>query len=264
MRNGILVLVSLLMLLGNAFAQDAAEQVKFELIRETINFLATDKKVSQDTAFRISCETMDYDCFDRQLAGQPVAGIERWYNRWRSVTTTDTAGLLALRDKVFGDIFERQGKAYRKQLPSYPSYVSRIEQLIDQYGEPTLREEPLVDTSLAPVDSLAGMYPAVEEAPENNVKTKEDPMIAYLALILGIIALILAALPLFKKKEEQAPADFQGLAERMDELSFKMNRLDRKLTDPQAKDAVKMLTEIMESVEKRVAELESHRERDAG
>ena len=55
-----------------ALAQERTEQVNYELIRETINFLASDKAVSQDTNFRISCETLDYDCFKQQLSSKPI------------------------------------------------------------------------------------------------------------------------------------------------------------------------------------------------
>src|SRR5690606_13333095 len=100
MRRGLLTLVYTAVKVWSTFAQDQRDRAKYELIRETINFLATDKRVSQDTSFRISCETLDYDCFKQQLSGNPVNGIERWYNSWRSMKATDEAGLTALRDQV--------------------------------------------------------------------------------------------------------------------------------------------------------------------
>jgi len=109
----------------SALAQDQTDRAKYELIRETINFLATDKAVSPDTSFRISCETLDYDCFKQQLSSNPVNGIERWYNAWRSMQATDEAELATLRNQIFSDIFERPGKGYRKQLAGYKAYVAR-------------------------------------------------------------------------------------------------------------------------------------------
>src|SRR5690606_35881932 len=109
MRSGLLTFACWTMLAWSAFAQERIDRAKYELIRETINFLATDKRVSQDTAFRISCEALDYGCFGQQLSSDPIAGIQPWYNRWRSVTTTDEASLKTLRDRIFADIFERQG-----------------------------------------------------------------------------------------------------------------------------------------------------------
>ncbi len=259
MRSGLLTMVCMAVLVWNAFAQDQADQAKYELIRETINFLATDKAVSQDTNFRISCETLDYGCFKQQLSSKTIAGIEQWYNSWRSMTVTDEAQLVALRNQVFADIFERPGKGYRKQLAGYEAYVSRIESLID----PPVDELPMElipeDTDSALLLSPAELYPTNPEqlTDRNDNPEKDDTMIAYFAIAIGIIALIIAALPIIKKKEQQLPADFRGLQERLDELAEQMKRLEARTADGQIKDAIHSLTEIMESVEKRVVELEN-------
>lgn len=257
MRRGLLTILGIAALVWNAFAQEQVDHAKYELIRETINFLATDKSVSQDTSFRISCETLDYDCFTQQLSVKPIAGIDRWYNSWRSMTATDQAGLVALRNQVFADIFERPGKGYRKQLAGYESYVSQTERLISLNDE-VLQEDTVIDTvptSVVP-DQLQPANPE-QFTDQNENPEKENTMIAYLAIAIGIIALIIAFLPVFKKREQQAPADFQGLQERMDELAARMKRLEQKTQDSQIKDAIASLTDIMESVEKRVVDLEN-------
>ena len=243
-----------------AFAQDQADQTKYELIRETINFLATDKVVSQDTNFRVSCETLDYDCFKQQLSSRPIAGIERWYNSWQSMAATDETTLVALRNQLFADIFERPGKGYRKQLAGYEGYISDIEYLIDQYAGRIPTEEIAEDTASALLLSPSELYPTHPEqlTDRNDNPEKEDTMIAYLAIAIGIIALIIAALPMFRKTERQLPGGFQELHERLDELAVRMQRLEQQTTHNQiTDDAIATLTEIMESVEKRVVELEN-------
>lgn len=262
MRSVLLTLIGIGMLIWNVSAQDQAGQAKYELIRETINFLATDHVVSRDTNFRISCETLDYDCFRQQLSSQPIAGIERWYNSWRSMTATDKAGLATLRNQVFADIFERQGKGYRKQLVSYQGYISRVEHLVDQFPDGMPIQENAMDifsdTALAPPDNRTGLHSTnPEQRSDRNDNPEKDTMIAYFALAMSIIALIMAALLIFRKGDRQMPAEFQGLPERLDELSMRMKRLERQATDPQIKDAITSLTDIMESVEKRVVELEN-------
>src|SRR3546814_11578130 len=105
------------------------------------------------------------------------------------MTTTDTAGLIALRDRIFADIFERQGKNYRKKLIGYESYVSRTQQLIDQYPDGmSLEEAAAVDIGMTASDSLAGLYPTEPEPPtlENEHSEKDNPMIDYPALALCI------------------------------------------------------------------------------
>lgn len=262
MRSGLLTIACIAVLVWNAFAQEQADRAKYELIRETINFLATDKAVSRDTSFRISCETLDYDCFKQQLSSNPIAGIERWYNTWRAMTAADETQLVALRNQVFADIFDRPGKGYRKQLAGYGGYVSRIDRLIDQYANGVQTPEVAGDT-----DSVTSSVPAemhttdAEQLTDRNDKPeKENTMIAYIAIGIGILALIIAAWPIFRKREAQLPAEFEGLEElqvRLDGLALRMKRLEQKITDAQMADAMANLTQIMESVEKRVVELEN-------
>ena len=259
MRIGLLTIVFIAVTVWSATGQEQVDYAKYELIRETVNFLATDKAVSQDTNFKLSCEKLDYDCFKQQLASRPIAGIERWYNSWQSITATDEAGLVALRDQVFADIFERPGKSYRKQLVGYEPYLSRIEELI----HPPLDDVPLtqtaVDTTTEPLLSPTDLYSANTEQHTDQIDNpeKENTMIAYFALAIGIIALIIAVLPLFRKREQQLPIDFQGLQEQLDDLAQSMKRLDHKIADSQVKDeAINNLTDIMESIEKRVVDLE--------
>ncbi len=261
MRRGLLTLICTTAMVWSTLAQGQADRAKFEIIRETINFLATDKAVSPDTTFRISCETLDYDCFKQQLSSNPVNGIERWYNAWRSMKATDEAGLAALRKQVFADIFERPGKGYRKQLAGYKAYVARTEDLIHLSVDEAPMEQIAIDSAEEPPQHPAQsaiIYPE-QTNEENKNPEKEDTLIAYLAITLAIIALVVVALPLFKKKEQEPAADFYGLQERLDELALRMKRLEQKMADSPIRDeAITSLTEIMESVEKRVVELENN------
>lgn len=263
MRSALLTLVCWAMLAWSAFAQEQIDRAKYELIRETINFLATDKAVSQDTTFQISCETLDYGCFGQQLSGNPIAGIEVWYNRWRSMSITDEAGLKMLRDRMFADIFDRPGKGYRKQLPGYEGYVIRTTDLIEPPNEtPVPVVETAEDTIPERVPDHVGSEPIYPEQDSGQIDNpeKENNMIAYLAIAIGLLALVIAALPFIKKKEpDHQSANFDGLEElhrRLDGIALRMKSLEQKISDAEAAEAITHLTDIMESVEKRVVELE--------
>lgn len=262
MRSSLLTLICWTLLAYGAFAQEQIDRAKYELIRETINFLATDKAVSKDTSFRVSCETLDYACFGQQLNADPIAGIGQWYNRWRSTEVTDSAGLASLRSRIFADIIERQGKGYRKQLAGYDGYVARTTDLVTGSHEPLMPvgegDDSLLAEQVPDHAGLAPIYPEEITEQHDNPET-ENPMIAYLALAIGLIALIVAARPLMKKKEPEKPANFDGMEEihrRLDGIAMRMKNLEDKVADAQMGEAVTHLTEIMESVEKRVVELE--------
>lgn len=263
MRNSVFTLVCLALMAWNAFGQEDAERAKYELIRETINFLATDKTVSQDTAFRITCETLDYGCFEQQLSSNPITGIVTWYNRWQSIPVTKTEELQRLKERIFADILDRPGKGYRKQLAGYSGYAARVADLLGPpSGNTVTTDEGAEDTAaLELVPDHAGLQTIYPEQLTDQIDNpeNENPMIAYIAIIIGLAALALAALPFIKKKEPHESADFSKSDElhvRLDGIAMRMKNLEQKIGDAQMTDAVAHLTEIMESVEKRVVELE--------
>lgn len=263
MHRALLTLLCLTTLVWNAFSQEQqqVDRAKYELLRETINLLATDRAVSQDTTFSIACEALDYECFDHQLSGEPIAGIGPWYNRWRSVTVTDEAGLQKLRDRIFADIFERPGKGYRKQLAGYDGYVARTADIIAPSSEILPMEQPGDDSVAERVPDHAGLppiYPEQQIDPIDNPEN-ENPMIAYIAIAIGLIALVIATSTLLRKKAPDRSATIESLQDlhrRLDGIALRMKGLEQKITDTQAAEAVTHLTEIMESVEKRVVDLE--------
>ena len=263
MRSGLLTLSCWAIFACHAFAQERIDRAKYELIRETVNFLATDQTVSEDTTFRIACETLDYGCFGEQLASNPITGIRQWYNRWRSVSATDETDLVALRDRIFADIFERPGKGYRKQMAHYEAYVTRTADLIAPPAEQLPAEVAAAeDTILESVPDRASPQAVYADPVANEIENpeEENPMIAYLAVVIGLVALALAALPLMKKKMPEQPSGSDGMEElhrRLDGIAMRMKTLERKITDPQHAEAVAHLTEIMEAVEKRVVDLEN-------
>src|SRR5690606_849433 len=154
-------------------------------------------------------------------------------------SATDEAGLKTVRDQIFADIFERSGKGYRKQLAAYNGYVTRTADLIAPTAENIRPEEAIEDTIPESVHDHAGSQAVYPEQLTDQIDNpeKENTMIAYLAIAIGLVALAIAALPLIKKKEPQQPTDFDGLEElhrRLDGIALRMKNLEQKITDAQA------------------------------
>ena len=259
MRKSLLSIIFTTVLIGNALAQGQVDEAKYEIIRETIHFLATDNRVSRDTGFRIACETLDYDCFKQQLSSNTIAGIDQWYNRWRSAAVTDEAALVAFRDRVLADILDRPGKAYRKELAGYESYRARVDQLARLPVGEIPAEQAVADTDQAAAfnaPEIRTTYPPdTADQPESPESGSNG--IAYIALVIGLLALVLAAWQRFGKNTPQSADGIQDIHERLDELSARVRRLETKTEDSQMGEAVTSLTDIMESIEKRVVELEN-------
>lgn len=260
MRKSLLSIIFTAVLVWNAAAQGQADHAEYEIIRETINFLATDTRVSRDTGFRISCETLDYDCFKQQLSANTIAGIERWYNSWRSAEVTDEAALAAFRDQVLKDILDRPGKGYRRELAGYEGYISRIERLIQLPvdGIPAVQAD--TNTTETAAVTPPGWQPTAPADPGDQPETPKtgSNTLAYIAVFIGLLALALAAWQLFNKRVVQPDGDVQDLREHLNELSARIRRLEHQPADSRMADAVASLTDIMESIEKRVVELENN------
>src|SRR5690606_23495316 len=119
----------------------------------------------------------------------------------------------------------------RKQLAGYDSYIARTDDLLAPPAESAAVENAAVDTDTLLGEQVvdhADLQPIYPEQLTDQIDNpeKENPMIAYFAIAIGLIALAVAALPLIRKKEpEQRPTDFDGLEElhrRLDGIALRM------------------------------------------
>src|SRR5690606_2843764 len=126
-------------------------------------------------------------------------------------------------------------------------------------------DEPNTDTKLtgAEESSIAANHAVLDPETKLNASTSNSDSPAastwllYLALGLAALALVCSYLALTRKKEPTLPLTLENTPERVDELTLRLRRLERIVKESQSEEAVANLVSIMESVEKRVAELES-------
>src|SRR5690606_28120301 len=145
--------------------------------------------------------------------------------------------------------FERPGKGYRKQLAGYGAYNARMTDLIAPPGEAEYQEGTVEDTILEErVPDHAGLQPIYPEQviDQNDNPENENTMIAYLAIAIGLTALVIAAWPFIRKEEPDQPAKLDGLEElhlRLDGIALRMKNLEQNISDAQMADAMTHLTE---------------------
>lgn len=245
--------------------QDNADFSKFELIRATLNFLSSDHIVSTDTTFRLSCDHLDYECVESSGVFNVVTGIETWYKRWKAVPVSDSLSVVKLKDRLIADVIERRGKGYRRQLPHYEAFVLQTNGILENFNSSQMlntlgRNES--DEVAMRVDGFDGGN--VQDGSSNtshdaNAANTSDTTnwLVYLALCLSVIAAVMSYLAMTKKKEQNLPLSVLGTPERLDDLTMRLRRLERSVNESHSEEAVRNLTEIMELVERRVAELEA-------
>lgn len=249
-------MIIVLLLSGSIRAESNIESIKYEILRETIHFLATDAKVSNNSTLEITCANSDYDCFEKQLANT-ITGISRWFKSWKEIKVADSEDLIHLKNTIHKEIVDRDGKSYRKDLPGYQSYLSKLDHLMDAHPLINQDDDPPPTVRLAyqsgPAQATLSEN-AIDNAPTNN----PNHMLLYLALALGGLALFFALRPPALKKETEArKKQIAQLSQEVARTNSQIEEIHPKHSEKKTKEAHAFLQTKLEGIEKRLVELEN-------
>lgn len=200
MRRGFLVNFFVLSFAAQVFATEKGERIKFDIIIETIHFLAQDPTISKNTDLFIDCDAGDYECVQLQV-NNVIDGIPSRVQRWSRRPADSKEQLSNLKNEILADIIDPPAKNHRKNLPSYQSYLEALDSLIASF-DPEV--EMLASNEPTPAISIAN-DPAVE--PENP--SSNPTMLTYIALTLGGVALLLAIYSLFSINKKSSKNDYR-------------------------------------------------------
>lgn len=238
-------------------AQSTSESIKYEILRETVHFLATDPKVSSNTTLEITCANGDYGCFEKQV-GNTITNISRWFNSWKEIKVEDAKDLIYLKNKIHEEIVDRNGKTYRKDLADYQAYLTKVDDLIDSYPlSDNQVEDQFPSFSLTyqsePTEGLRSEN-KVNNAPNNNLNT----MLLYLALTMGGLALFFALRPpVLKKEAENKKKQLSHLSREIARINILIEEIHPKHSEKKSREAYSVLHTKLEGIEKRLVELEN-------
>lgn len=146
MKN-ILLIILLVPIFG--FGSNSLEELKFELISVTIQFLATDEKISNTKDFPFDCKVLQYDCLNSYCENkQIVGGIDR-VKKWKVIPVKNVSELKYLSDEIVGEITNVQdGKVYRTKFSNYEDYTRKLNEIVNSYVEKSSNQLPVGDDSM--------------------------------------------------------------------------------------------------------------------
>jgi hypothetical protein len=248
----------LLLLPLNSMAQPSdCDSIRFEMIRETVNFLATDSKISTDVRFKVACTEQKYLCLEANINEKKLHGVLAKVRIWDQKKTGNTsADIQKIKSRLIADVAGSPDKVYRKNMPGYWSYISKMDALLAkvlkksidtansgtsgykaavQAVAPKTTEQNLYSSvrrkgaASRPETTSATTDTAIQDTAETNLEiinqnsTKKVDMeinLAYVALAAAIIAIVISFLALMKKpprsKRSYPPSIDSGAAAHSD------------------------------------------------
>lgn len=213
-----LLLILLVGLIPRLCSGQNADNIRFEMIKETINFLGKDSKISKSKSFSLNCNKIKliekYACLEASITDQIFNGkkallarVRKWDEKKKGNTSAD---LLKLKTSIFDDIINPVEKQYRQtEIPEYSAYLQKVDELIagvksnstitrqsttDQVGGPNDLDlqstQAIIDKQQRSLDSLKSeMSKYSVSTPNNNI--------AYIALAAAIIGVIIGFVSYF-------------------------------------------------------------------
>ncbi len=208
MKN-ILLIILLVPIFG--FGSNSLEELKFELISVTIQFLATDEKISNTKDFPFDCKVLQYDCLNSYCENkQIVGGIDR-VKKWKVIPVKNVSELKYLSDEIVGEITNVQdGKVYRTKFSNYEDYTRKLNEIVNSYVEKSSNQLPVGDDSMDEDGSS-------EINSEHSQSNGNGIFLNILAFIFGIVGAVLSVFLLTKQKL-------------LNKLYFRLNSVETRLT----------------------------------
>jgi len=162
---------------------DKLKNIQFELIKETIKFLASDDSL-YDIKTEIECDDIgDYQCLTNYCDANGIIKGSNRVNEWKDVKLTSKVELKELINKILNEV--TLNKNYRKELPTYTDYVDFMTKLAADFNE----------------NSEGGLPGSVEISNSDNLEPQEDVMgiekrsvdvLGILGILFGLTACLIA------------------------------------------------------------------------
>ncbi|QXV63615.1 hypothetical protein INP83_10845 [Mucilaginibacter sp. 21P] len=220
----------LILLPYKVMAQGDYDKIRFDIIKETVNFLATDPKISTLKDFHVKCSKPDYQCLEANINDKKLRGVLQRVRGWDNKKENNgREDILRLKERIWKDIIDAPGKEYRRALPDYGAYVKKIDQLLRGIAITPGRaaQSPVPRTELKTRPATLGVVPDkvdeqelsdspgqknTEMVKENdNTTNKEvdfmDDKMSLFAIVTSLTAILISFLALFRKAPKvKAPA----------------------------------------------------------
>lgn len=240
---------------GQAPSKQALEEAQYQIIRTTVDFLATDSKTfGKDKPKCTNCNTNDYVALKKYADDNKLAKVTELINEWKGTnldTTNDgwESWLDSFKLKVHDKIANGE-KVERQKLKGYANYTKTLDSIVDG-----LKEVNKPVTTLEPSPMLGS---SDEKNTTEVEKDNEEPMFTLLNIILAgcIVVAIILFYFINRKNKKKVNRDKKDSSEEKKKLSSKIVALKQNIDN--LEDQKKNLEEKVAKIE---AELANEREK---
>lgn len=125
----------LFLLPGVLWAQDNGDSVKYEMIKSTVHFCATDTTFKFVKEHISNCKFPDYGCLATFCDSNKLTGLSARINQW-SICKTNSKSLLQQLEKMISNDITDGDKKYRRHLPAYKEYNDKMASAMNSYRSP--------------------------------------------------------------------------------------------------------------------------------
>jgi hypothetical protein len=157
MKKITLLIITLLVvstLFSQAPSKQALDSAKYQIIRATVDFLATDTKTfGKVKASCANCDVTDYEALKKYANDNKLAKVPDYINEWKKESLDSTkenwlASIVLFRKKIHDKIANGQKKE-RQKITGYERYNSKLDSIINglkptEKHQQSLGQEPMI------------------------------------------------------------------------------------------------------------------------
>jgi hypothetical protein len=246
-------LLILFLLPGSMLAQQQKiDSIKFELIKATVHFYATDSKLNNTGIVVSDCKVPDYTCLKGFSDSIKLEGVSAKITKWSSEKCETSEALQKLKGKILVEVTGGE-KEYRKLLPSYKDYIARLDEQIAtlQKSETGTPNNQVTDTGKkgATVTNDGTGGPITD-------KGNATGFLTWIALIAGFGGLGLSGWLYTRKPKKIALTNTATATDNADKLEGKIATINTQLPLKADATALAALQQRVDALEKQWQQVE--------
>jgi hypothetical protein len=213
-------LVVLLLLPSILVAQSNSDTIRFEIIKATVHFYATDTNINKESNLDSECKALDYNCLKTFAVSNKLTGVDKRIDGWLKEPYKQSADLQKLQEMIVNDLTQ---KGYRRQMSSFPGYTDKLKALLTLVQKSTPAGGGTIQTStFSDSAKIADLIDAALKKQTGNALGLG--LFTWIALLAGVVGLGLAGWLYAKLGKVQQEFD-KKMAVAKDEAAKQQNAL---------------------------------------
>jgi hypothetical protein len=223
-------------------AQKQRDSIKFEMIKATVDFYASDSVTFPESSKKnAKCKNVDYDCLYKFCKANKLTNVKANIIHWQLTNFSTKKEAQEFKDTLVTELTSL--RTHRANLPGYKAYTQKLDTLIGLLKEEVPPSLPTKGDS-SKKDSLLPPPP-----PISNPKPTPTDWLRWAALIAGLGGLGLGLLGFMKKPKNDHLQTKVAAADATQQLEKKLTILSEQLTQKAGTSSIQTFDTRLATVE---------------